>query len=152
MNLQEARAKAPRATGSSRDRSSGNGHNFASRTGDQVRNWDGEFMLRNKSASSRLVRVGVFGLVTVATAVIATTDSAEARRYYRHRHVAHHSHSSDDGDRGSSSPQFASIIVDGNSGTVLTANSPDGIRHPASLTKIMTLYLLFERLESGKIT
>jgi D-alanyl-D-alanine carboxypeptidase len=106
-------------------------------------------MLRKKSASSRLVRVSVFGLVTIATAVIATTDSAEARRYYRHRHVSHHS--SDDDDRGSYSPQFSSIIVDGNSGTVLTANSPDGLRHPASLTKIMTLYLLFERLDSGKI-
>jgi len=51
----------------------------------------------------------------------------------------------------SSSPKFASIIVDGNSGSVLQATSPDGIRHPASLTKIMTLYLLFERLESGKL-
>ena len=107
-------------------------------------------MLCNKSASSRLVRVSVFGLVTIAAAVIATTDSAEARRYHRHRHAAHHSHSSDD-DRGSYSPQFASIIVDGNSGTVLNATSPDGIRHPASLTKIMTLYLLFERLDAGKI-
>ncbi len=106
-------------------------------------------MLRNKSASSRLVRVGVFGLLTIAAVVIASTDSAEARRYHRHRHVAHHS--SDDDDRGSYSPKFASIVVDGNSGAVLTANSPDGIRHPASLTKIMTLYLLFERLNSGKI-
>jgi D-alanyl-D-alanine carboxypeptidase len=106
-------------------------------------------MLRNKSASSRLLRVGVFGLVTIAGVVIASTDSAEARRYYRQRHVAHHS--SDDDDRGSYSPQFSSIIVDGNSGAVLTSNSPDGIRHPASLTKIMTLYLLFERLDSGKI-
>ena len=51
----------------------------------------------------------------------------------------------------SSSPKFASIIVDGNSGAVLQSNSPDGLRHPASLTKIMTLYLLFERLESGKM-
>jgi D-alanyl-D-alanine carboxypeptidase len=107
-------------------------------------------MLRNKSASSRLVRVGVFGLVTIATVVIATTDSAEARRYSRHRHFTHHS--SDDDDRGSYSPQFSSIIVDANSGTILTSTSPDGLRHPASLTKVMTLYLLFERLDSGKIT
>jgi D-alanyl-D-alanine carboxypeptidase len=108
-------------------------------------------MLRNKSASSsRVVRAGVFGLVTIAAAVVATTDSAEARRYHRHRHAAHHSQSSDD-DRGSYSPQFASIVVDGNSGAVLNANSPDGIRHPASLTKVMTLYLLFERLDAGKI-
>ena len=110
--------------------------------------WDGEFMLRNKSASSRQVRVGIFGLV--AAAVIATTNSAEARRYHHHRHYAHHS--SDDDDSGSYSPQFSSIIVDGNSGTVLTSTSPDGLRHPASLTKVMTLYLLFERLDSGKIT
>jgi D-alanyl-D-alanine carboxypeptidase len=96
-----------------------------------------------------MVRVGVFGLVTIATAILATTDSAEARRSHRHRHSVHHS--SDDDDRGSYSPKFASIIVDANSGTVLTASSPDGIRHPASLTKIMTLYLLFERLDAGKI-
>ncbi|MFX8437352.1 serine hydrolase, partial [Acinetobacter baumannii] len=49
------------------------------------------------------------------------------------------------------SPQFSSIIVDGNSGAVLTSNNPDGSRHPASLTKIMTLYRLFERLESKKM-
>jgi len=106
-------------------------------------------MLRNKSASSHLVRVGVFGLVTIATTILATTDSAEARRHHRHRHATHHS--SNDDDRGSYSPQFASIIVDANSGAVLSASSPDGLRHPASLTKIMTLYLLFERLESGRI-
>jgi D-alanyl-D-alanine carboxypeptidase len=110
-------------------------------------------MLRNKSASSRHVRAGVFGLVTFAAAVIATTGSAEARRYAHHRHYAHH-HSGDDDDSGggSYSPQFSSIIVDGNSGSVLTSTSPDGLRHPASLTKVMTLYLLFERLDSGKIT
>jgi hypothetical protein len=46
---------------------------------------------------------------------------------------------------------FASIVVDGNSGAVLQASNPDALRHPASLTKIMTLYLLFERLDAGKI-
>ena len=96
--------------------------------------------------NSRLVKVGFFGLVTLTAAAI-TTDTAQARRYYRHQvsHVRHH----DSGD--SYSPQFSSIIVDGNSGATLTATNPDGIRHPASLTKIMTLYLLFERLESGKM-
>ena len=53
--------------------------------------------------------------------------------------------------RESYSPQFSSIIVDGNSGAVLSSNNPDGIRRPASLTKIMTLYLLFERLDAGKM-
>jgi D-alanyl-D-alanine carboxypeptidase len=104
-------------------------------------------MLRKNLSSSRLARVGVFGLLTVTTAVIFTTDAAEARRH--RRHYAHHRVQRDVSD--SSSPKFASIIVDGNSGAVLQSNSPDGIRHPASLTKIMTLYLLFERLESGKM-
>lgn len=104
-------------------------------------------MLRKRLSSSRLARVGVFGLLTVTTAIIFTTDAAEARRH--RRHYAHHRVQRDVSE--SYSPQFASIIVDGNSGAVLQATSPDGIRHPASLTKIMTLYLLFERLESGKM-
>lgn len=104
-------------------------------------------MLRKNLSSSRLARVGVFGLLTVTTAVIFSTDAAEARRH--RRHYAHHRVQRDVSE--SSSPKFASIIVDGNSGSVLQATSPDGIRHPASLTKIMTLYLLFERLESGKM-
>jgi D-alanyl-D-alanine carboxypeptidase len=104
-------------------------------------------MLRKNLSSSRLARVGVFGLLAITTAVIFTTDAAEARRH--RRHYAHHRVQRDVSE--SSSPKFASIIVDGNSGAVLQATSPDGIRHPASLTKIMTLYLLFERLESGKM-
>ncbi|WP_439368655.1 serine hydrolase [Bradyrhizobium sp. PMVTL-01] len=104
-------------------------------------------MLRKNLSSSRLARVGVFGLLTVTTAVIFTTDAAEARRH--RRHYAHNRVQRDVSE--SSSPKFASIIVDGNSGAVLQSNNPDGIRHPASLTKIMTLYLLFERLESGKM-
>jgi D-alanyl-D-alanine carboxypeptidase len=96
--------------------------------------------------NSRLVRVGFLGLVALAAAAI-TTDSAQARRHYRH-HVSHARHH-DSGD--SYSPRYSAIIVDGNSGATLTATDPDGSRHPASLTKIMTLYLLFERLESGKM-
>ena len=46
---------------------------------------------------------------------------------------------------------YAAIVVDGNSGTVLHTSNPDARRHPASLTKIMTLYLLFEQLEAGKL-
>jgi D-alanyl-D-alanine carboxypeptidase len=49
------------------------------------------------------------------------------------------------------SPPSASIVVDGNTGEVLHSSNADGSRHPASLTKIMTLYLLFERLDAGKI-
>jgi D-alanyl-D-alanine carboxypeptidase len=99
-------------------------------------------MLRTTLASSRALRVCALGLVTFTTAILISSESAEARRYkHRRHHVV----------RESYSPQFSSIIVDGNSGAVLASNNPDGIRRPASLTKIMTLYLLFERLESGKM-
>ena len=106
-------------------------------------------MLRTTLASSRTLRVCVLGLVTFTTAIITTSDSAEARRY-RHRHYARH-HVTHHVARESYSPQFSSIIVDGNSGATLSSNNPDGVRHPASLTKIMTLYLLFEQLERGKL-
>ena len=99
-------------------------------------------MLRTTFASSRALRICALGLVTITTAILISSESAEARRSkHRRHHVV----------RESYSPQFSSIIVDANSGSVLSSNNPDGIRRPASLTKIMTLYLLFERLESGKL-
>ena len=76
------------------------------------------------SAARQGLRYCLFGLAPVVTAV------AHAEGY---------------------SPPSASIVVDGNSGAVLQASHPDALRHPASLTKIMTLYLLFERLEVGRI-
>src|SRR6185436_10987835 len=48
-------------------------------------------------------------------------------------------------------PRYAAIVIDDNSGQVLHETNADEIRHPASLAKIMTLYLLFEQLEAGKI-
>jgi D-alanyl-D-alanine carboxypeptidase len=48
-------------------------------------------------------------------------------------------------------PPYAAIVVDDKSGFVLHEAGADEPRHPASLTKIMTLYLLFEQLEGGKL-
>lgn len=48
-------------------------------------------------------------------------------------------------------PQYAAIVIDANSGQVLLAANADQQRYPASLTKIMTLYLLFEQLEAGRL-
>lgn len=94
------------------------------------------------SASSRALRLCLLGVATLSVAVTFTLDTADARR--RHRHRSHAAVSS-------YSPSFSSIIVDANSGNTLQATSADSLRHPASLTKIMTLYMLFERLESGKM-
>jgi len=48
-------------------------------------------------------------------------------------------------------PPFSAIAVDARSGRILFAQDPDGRRHPASLTKVMTLYLLFEEIKSGRV-
>ena len=53
---------------------------------------------------------------------------------------------------GSYTPPFAAYAVDGNSGRVLYAQDENALRHPASITKVMTLYLLFERLEKGQLS
>ena len=99
-------------------------------------------MLRTTFASSRALRVCALGLVTVTTAILISSESADARRNKSRRQQV---------VRESYSPQFSSIVVDANSGAVLSSNNADAIRYPASLTKIMTLYLLFERLEAGKM-
>src|SRR6266700_641171 len=49
-------------------------------------------------------------------------------------------------------PPYADILVDDNTGQVLHETNPDSLRHPASLTKIMTLYLLFEQLQAKKLS
>ena len=46
----------------------------------------------------------------------------------------------------------AALIIDGATGKVLYARNETLERHPASLTKMMTLYLLFEALKAGKMT
>jgi D-alanyl-D-alanine carboxypeptidase len=122
------------------------GHNLASRTGDKTEIGTGKFMLRTTLASSRILRACILGVVTTTAAVIFTNDAADAR-HSRHRLYARHHQEA----RESYNPAFSSIIVDGNSGATLSATNPDASRHPASLTKIMTLYLLFERLDAGKM-
>jgi D-alanyl-D-alanine carboxypeptidase len=46
---------------------------------------------------------------------------------------------------------YADIVVDDKTGQVLHEVNADEPRHPASLAKVMTLYLLFEQLEAGKL-
>src|ERR1700731_3166997 len=108
----------------------------------------GKFMHRTTLASSRVLRVSIFALFTITTAVVFTSDSADARRSRHQHHARQHQHHE---ARESYSPAFSSINVDGNSGTTLSANNPDASRHPASRTKIMRVYLLFERLDAGKM-
>ncbi|TCT38822.1 SPOR domain-containing protein [Martelella mediterranea] len=46
----------------------------------------------------------------------------------------------------------AAIVIDAHTGKVLYSDHPDAPRYPASLTKMMTLYLLFEAMDDGRVT
>ena len=48
-------------------------------------------------------------------------------------------------------PKYAGIVIDAKTGETLYANDADELRYPASLTKMMTLYMVFEALERGAI-
>jgi len=48
-------------------------------------------------------------------------------------------------------PKYASIVMDSETGMILSQRHADAARHPASLTKIMTLLLTFDSLERGDI-
>ena len=47
--------------------------------------------------------------------------------------------------------KFAAITVDARTGAVLFNDDANGLRHPASLTKMMTLYIVFQDLKAGRI-
>jgi D-alanyl-D-alanine carboxypeptidase len=99
-------------------------------------------MMRAHSGVLYSLRYELFGLAAMA-AMTVSSNPADARH---HSGGTPHSAHVD-----SYSPPTSWIVVDGNTGAVLHTSNPDALRHPASLTKIMTLYLLFERLEERTI-
>ncbi|MEM6615951.1 MAG: D-alanyl-D-alanine carboxypeptidase [Pseudomonadota bacterium] len=48
-------------------------------------------------------------------------------------------------------PKYASMVVDHHTGRVLHSRHADASRFPASLTKVMTLYILFDEMKAGRI-
>lgn len=69
---------------------------------------------------------GVCAMATMALGLLATAPAAQAGRY-------------------------ADIIVDVQSGRILRSEEADSLRYPASLTKMMTLYLTFDELKAGRL-
>jgi D-alanyl-D-alanine carboxypeptidase len=94
-------------------------------------------------------------MIAAVASLAISTSQADARRS-GHGKAAHsrskvvHARAKRSIERYS--PPYSDIVVDANSGEVLHEKSADSLRHPASLTKIMTLYLLFEQLEAGRVT
>lgn len=84
---------------------------------------------------SRMV-VRCAAAATAAMIGIATIGQAEARpRRY-----------------GGYAPAYSAIVIDAKTGQTLHAEAADAHRFPASVTKVMTLYLLFEQIESGRFS
>src|SRR5436190_4079070 len=75
--------------------------------------------------------------LAVVTALAVATPAAQAQAPYL--------------QLSQSSSRYAAIVVDARSGEVLYGKRADSPRYPASITKVMTLYLTFEALASGKI-
>ncbi|MGF1462168.1 MAG: serine hydrolase [Maricaulaceae bacterium] len=72
------------------------------------------------------MRVGRFVLTILAGFAVATAAQADRVKY-------------------------ASFVIDADSGDVLHARRADELRYPASITKVMTLYMLFDAIEAEKI-
>lgn len=102
------------------------------------------------------------GLATILALFAMSAAPAEARRGWR----PHHHNDADFNERVSAARTranaagdpiigehrgFSAIVVDANSGRTLYSRSEHKLRHPASVTKVMTLYLLFEQLEKGRL-
>jgi D-alanyl-D-alanine carboxypeptidase len=105
-------------------------------------------MFRAGVGASRGLRWGSLALAAVFLLVTVGIDSADARnRNRRVKHTVKHTVHK----RSTYEPPYAAIVVDANSGRVLHAANPDSRRHPASITKVMTLYLLFEQVETGRL-
>ncbi len=89
-------------------------------------------MLRSRSAFFRFL---VFGLVS---ALLTLPSAAEAAR------------------SGKSQPRenskYGSIVIDAETGAVLDQDNADRVLRPASLTKIMTLMMVFEAMDQGKLS
>jgi D-alanyl-D-alanine carboxypeptidase len=103
--------------------------------------------IRRKRSRMFACAVSLCAIAIAADAVTVTPADAR-RRHGIHKRIGKHESA---GRRSSYTPPYSAVVLDANSGKVLHADRADELRHPASLTKIMTLYLLFERLESGKI-
>ena len=90
---------------------------------------------------SRRARFSVVaGLIGIVAATLVAASPAEAAR--KKKRPA----------GGGYSPPYAAMVVDARTGRALHAVNEDAPRIPASITKVMTLYLLFEQLERGRFS
>src|SRR5262245_44512567 len=86
-----------------------------------------QIAVKARRGSLSLFRITFAFVLSATVAILGGVSAAEAR------------------------PVQSSIVVDAATGEVLSASNADTSTYPASLTKMMTLYLLFEALQDGRV-
>jgi D-alanyl-D-alanine carboxypeptidase len=95
--------------------------------------------------SSRRFLAGT-GIGAIAVLMTFGASPAAARHHPGyHGHARHGFHGVDP------SRENESIVIDAETGRILSEMNADAITYPASLTKMMTLYLTFEALNAGRL-
>lgn len=77
-----------------------------------------------------------------------SVDAGAATKKHTVHTLSHHKHYS----AQPAAERFSALVVDSDTGRVLYEKNAAGIRYPASLTKMMTLYLTFDALKHGKLS
>ncbi|HXW21250.1 MAG TPA: serine hydrolase [Roseiarcus sp.] len=117
------------------------------------------------TGAGRILRI-LAGLSIAASALIAISIPGQAREWRSptairqaayHRLAAHYvrrrwAYRTPAYGASAYAPPFSAMVVDANTGRTLYAVAENDLRHPASITKVMTLYLLFEQLDKGRLT
>src|SRR5271169_4021206 len=106
---------------------------------------------------ARFVHLGARLWLAASMSAVAAAP-AEARGVWRANHhyarhaPAHHGGQIAQRQAAPADSAFSAIVVDANSGREIYGVNENAPRHPASITKVMTLYLLFEQLDKGALT
>ena len=102
---------------------------------------------RPRAVAGVIKKISIGLPAVIATAAVLLPAQADARtHHHRHTHTASM-------PAGATDPgKDAALIIDGETGKTLYERNADALRHPASLTKMMTLYLLFDALHKGQMT
>ena len=94
---------------------------------------------------------GLFAKCLVIACLLATSLQPTLAQASTHKKKKHHRPALTSTPINKANPKAASIVIDSESGTILSQDNADALRHPASLTKMMTLLLVFDALQSGKL-
>ena len=90
--------------------------------------------------------------------LLSSAADAKTHHHSKRRAISHRSTSTSTlanpvttYDNSTNNPRYAALVMDGDTGNILYEKNSHEHRYPASLTKMMTLYMTFEQLKQGKL-